>query len=360
MWKRFLCIFIFLLVIAIRDVYADSNYVDRDSNNLVNIYLFHSDSCSHCKALINDLNGIISDYDNVYFYNYEIHDSDNKDKYDQVRDVYKVYDESVPFLVIGDKYYIGYSESKSHIMIIKTIEYYSRYGYVDRVSKIVDNDNVGTYEVNENDISLDEFIKSYGNYELFGNVDTDDMEIEGVSFITSIFTEINIFSFLGIVLVILIFNFLKKYVDKMFLLILYMFIYLVFNLIFMFYWQDIYKLIGEFCLMIILFLIFTYYYVVKKQKNNVILENCFVSDSKFGLIFIFSVSFLIAVSANYFKFMYFNKYIIIYKEIIKLSHLSIFECILQYMINMGVLFIINLFFMIFMIFVCNKFRKIIN
>ena len=65
-------LFILLVfVINVSLVYAGND------KNLVNIYLFHSDTCPHCKEEIKFLDDIKNDYDNIKIYMYEIGDSEN-------------------------------------------------------------------------------------------------------------------------------------------------------------------------------------------------------------------------------------------------------------------------------------------
>ena len=47
------------------------------SDNLVNIYLFHSDSCKHCQKEIKLLDELEEKYDNIKIYKYEISKEEN-------------------------------------------------------------------------------------------------------------------------------------------------------------------------------------------------------------------------------------------------------------------------------------------
>ena len=65
-------LFIFIVfILNISLVFADTD------KNLVNIYLFHSDTCPHCKEEIKFLNNIKKNYDNIKIYMYEISDNNN-------------------------------------------------------------------------------------------------------------------------------------------------------------------------------------------------------------------------------------------------------------------------------------------
>ena len=63
--KKFILIFIVCLLF-IPSVYAN------DNKNLVNIYLFHSNSCHHCASEKELLAELEKEYDNIRIYKYEI------------------------------------------------------------------------------------------------------------------------------------------------------------------------------------------------------------------------------------------------------------------------------------------------
>ena len=54
--------------------------VNAKEKNLVNIYLFYSDSCPHCKEEKKLLAEIQEDYDNVRIYQYEVNSDNNDEK----------------------------------------------------------------------------------------------------------------------------------------------------------------------------------------------------------------------------------------------------------------------------------------
>ena len=45
--------------------------------NLVNIYLFHSYTCKHCKEEIKLLDELEKEYDNIKVYKYEVNENEN-------------------------------------------------------------------------------------------------------------------------------------------------------------------------------------------------------------------------------------------------------------------------------------------
>jgi len=91
---------LFLLIICL--LFIPSVYADTEKN-LVNIYLFYSDSCPHCASEKKLLNEILDDYDNVRVYKYEV--SKNEDNLNLMLEVADLFDtevSGVPFTVIAD------------------------------------------------------------------------------------------------------------------------------------------------------------------------------------------------------------------------------------------------------------------
>ncbi len=153
-------LFILLVfVINVSLVYAGND------KNLVNIYLFHSDTCPHCKEEIEFLNKAAKEYDNVRIYKYEIGDSYNAELLDQVAELFDTTVSGTPFTVIGDKYFKGFSYDNYHERFIATIDYYSDNGYVDRVGEYIGNIELPSYEVTTDNKSdaVDDYIEEKTN-----------------------------------------------------------------------------------------------------------------------------------------------------------------------------------------------------
>lgn len=77
----------------------------------VNLYLFHSDVCSHCQAEIKYLKELEKKYDNLKVHLYET--NSNKDNAKLMKDIkkkLKITSPVVPFTVIGNYYYIGFGD----------------------------------------------------------------------------------------------------------------------------------------------------------------------------------------------------------------------------------------------------------
>ena len=124
---------IFLLILL---AFCPLSFVFADTKNSVNIYFFHSNTCSHCKAENNFLKSIEKQYDNVNVYRYEVHEEKNQEKIKVLEDSYQIHLESVPVTVIGDTIFYGFSEEKNKSEFIRAISYYSSYGYPDKLGHL--------------------------------------------------------------------------------------------------------------------------------------------------------------------------------------------------------------------------------
>lgn len=149
-----------LILTSIITVKAD------EEKNLVNIYFFHSNTCSHCKRERILLDELVKKYNNIKIYSYEISEEKNIKLLNEVTELYGTKTTGTPFTIIGDKYYQGYSEENTKPTFIATIEYYSNNGYKDRVGEHIGNKELPTYEIKEDQINIDEYIKEYTNHKI--------------------------------------------------------------------------------------------------------------------------------------------------------------------------------------------------
>ena len=179
--------------------------------NLVNIYLFHMETCAHCKEEIELLNELEEEYDNIKIYKFEINEEDNNHIFSEIAHLLNTNSVGVPFTVIGEKYYHGYSSKYTKKTFVSLIEYYSNNGYKDVVGEYLTNIELPSYEIKDNDVSVDEFINSYANYKydvpLFGLVETNDLNIANNILLIS-FDEI--FSISNLILLFVLISFLIK------------------------------------------------------------------------------------------------------------------------------------------------------
>ena len=166
----------------------------KAEENLVNLYLFYSKTCSHCEAEMELLEELQEDYDNLKIYKYEISENENSLLLSKVSEMFDINVTGVPFTIIGEKTFFGYSEENSKKKFIGTIEYYSSHGYTDKVGEYVGNE-LPTYDINNNDITVDEYIKDYGEYTLniplIGDVSTKDLTLPLIAIIMGFIDGIN-------------------------------------------------------------------------------------------------------------------------------------------------------------------------
>lgn len=166
----------------------------RAEENLVNLYLFYSNTCSHCEAEMKLLDELQEDYDNLRIYKYEISEDKNSLLLSKVSEIFNTNVTGVPFTIIGEKTFFGYSEENSKKKFVGTIEYYSSHGYVDKVGEYLGNE-LPTYEINNNDITVDEYIKDYGEYNfnipIIGTISTKDLTLPLIAIIMGFIDGVN-------------------------------------------------------------------------------------------------------------------------------------------------------------------------
>ena len=121
----YIIIFLFCIIpINIGAIKAD--YVDKLSDtigieveeNKVNLYLFKDKTCPHCKKETEWLKSIESDYkDYLNIYYFELNgNKENQEKYFIATETMNVNTNSIPFTVIGEKTFVGFSDTiKSNI-----------------------------------------------------------------------------------------------------------------------------------------------------------------------------------------------------------------------------------------------------
>lgn len=154
----------------------------NEEKNLVNIYLFYSDTCPHCASEEKVIEELEKKYDNIVVYRYEVGNSENARLLEEVAKIKDTTVTGVPFTVIGDKVYKGFSESDSKERFMATIEYYSEYGYNDLVGEYIGGIELPSYQVDEeNQEDLSKYIDDYTNVKidvpLIGSVDTKDLTL---------------------------------------------------------------------------------------------------------------------------------------------------------------------------------------
>lgn len=169
--------------------------------NIVNIYLFYSDSCPHCANEKKTLDELVLQYDNIRVYKYEVSNSENAKLLNSVAEMYETTGSS-PFTVIGNKVYKGFSYENSKPVFVATIKYYSENGYDDRVGEYINGMGLGekielpSYPVNdENNDKVDRYIQEYTSYKvdipLIGVVELKSFTLPVISMIIGLVDGFN-------------------------------------------------------------------------------------------------------------------------------------------------------------------------
>ena len=120
---------IWVLVIALL-CFLPINVLAKD-NNKVTLYLFHRESCPHCKAELKYLDSIKDKYDYLEIKEYEV--SENKKLYQKIINKINSSDKT-PLTIVGSKVIVGFADNtKSEIK--RSIEIYHKYDdYCDLVT----------------------------------------------------------------------------------------------------------------------------------------------------------------------------------------------------------------------------------
>ena len=102
----------------------------------VNFYLFYGRECPHCEELMEWLDVYMSENKNINLYKYEVwHSDENANKFLSVCDVLDTESASVPFLVIGEDYIVGFSSLSTPEDINRLFKKYEQETYRDKVGE---------------------------------------------------------------------------------------------------------------------------------------------------------------------------------------------------------------------------------
>ncbi len=182
---------IFLLLIftiSLSTVKAD------DDKNLVNIYFFHSNTCNHCNRELKLLNKLEKEYDNIAIYKYEISNNDNMLLLNKVSELMGDRVTGVPYTIIGSTSYFGYGDDSKE-KFKATIDYYSEYGYKDKVGESIGNIELPTYEVKDDVIDVSDYIKDKTSYKislpLIGKVELKNLTLPLITLIIGLVDGFN-------------------------------------------------------------------------------------------------------------------------------------------------------------------------
>ena len=129
-----------------------SNYSEDD--NQVTIYMFRGRGCGYCKKFLTFLNSIVDDYGKYFkLVSYEVwYDESNSELMQEVSSFMEQPADGVPYIIIGDKVFKGYSENydediKSQIKSLYNTNKKDRYDVMAEYKK-------GSPKEEENNVSF--------------------------------------------------------------------------------------------------------------------------------------------------------------------------------------------------------------
>jgi len=290
-----------LILFLIITTFISTNIViASQTKNLVNIYFFHSNTCSHCKEETKFLDKLETRYNNIKIYKYEVHEEDTIEILKKIDELYNTKLTSVPITIIGSELYTGYS-TDANLTFIKTIEYYSKYGYEDKIGSYLELE-LPTYNIDDNNINLDKFIEEYHNYDLLG-LKTDKLDTSNISLLLGFLCSVSLINLVGLILAIVISKQFKSDRIKLLSLILYIGITTLLLLK-----TILNNTISSIIIYIITIIIFTI--IISKTKNKQKNYNLFNS--------IIPISISINLIMTYIS----NKNILIFNNILNLHNLT--------------------------------------
>jgi len=134
----------------------------------VKIYFFWGQGCPHCAEEKKFLDSIKDRYP-VDIIDYEVwHNSDNQEFLKKIGDQLEVDISGVPFTVVGNRIYSGFSSSNTPELMKKDIEYFSATGYQDKIGAIIAGEQI---EDDTSEIKDDQESNKI-TLPIFGEIDT--------------------------------------------------------------------------------------------------------------------------------------------------------------------------------------------
>jgi len=129
--KKFLIILFALLLVIPVNVNAESQ-----KEKAIDIHLFYLSTCPHCKSEMEYLDELKDDY-NINIHKYEVTNQENNNLLIKVQEIIAGRSNNVPYTVIGNKYLIGFSNTRK-LEIKNLVKAYSENNYIDVVGGISD------------------------------------------------------------------------------------------------------------------------------------------------------------------------------------------------------------------------------
>lgn len=102
--------------------------------NEVNVFLFYKEDCNICHQEKVYLDALKQRYPNMRIYTYDVRNMNNYNLMTKAKNMYNQKGDGVPFTVIGDNAYLGFSQNKK-ALFQKYVYEYSKKSYANKLGK---------------------------------------------------------------------------------------------------------------------------------------------------------------------------------------------------------------------------------
>ncbi len=161
-----------------------------EAKNKVNLYLFWGNGCPHCKDEKVYLEQLKDKYPGLNIYEYEVwYNQDNQQLLKNVAKLLNAKIEGVPFTVIGNNTFSGFSLDQSPPQFEQTIEYYIENGCHDLVGEMLGK--VNSEDKNENKYCDTDKDYSIVSVPFIGKVNLNDMSLPIITIIFGLLDGFN-------------------------------------------------------------------------------------------------------------------------------------------------------------------------
>ncbi len=143
--KKLIMVVLFLIVFL-------SNPILTRAENKINVYFFWGEGCPHCEKQKLFLEELKIKYPQIKVYDYETYyDKKNQQLLKDIGELLGENIAGVPFTVIGNKTFVGFSEMTTPKGIENAVTFYTNNEYDDVVGKMIDEkgDDNGQEESND-------------------------------------------------------------------------------------------------------------------------------------------------------------------------------------------------------------------
>ncbi|MFA7120156.1 MAG: hypothetical protein WC277_01610 [Bacilli bacterium] len=177
--KKLLLIILFFMFINL-----NVNALDK-----VDVYFFYSNGCPHCASEKEMLDKLVKENKNIIIHAYEINDKDNYQLWIKKANELEANISGVPFTIIGEAYFTGYSESYNKNAIVNEINKQ----LIQKDNNINKNEEDNSVNENEEDNSINE--NDENNYNLdvpiVGKIKTENLSLPIIAILMGVLDGFN-------------------------------------------------------------------------------------------------------------------------------------------------------------------------